>query len=285
MMRHVSRRDWLTLAAASWAGAWAGSRAWAAAVPAEPAWVAAMRAVHARFTGKPGTLAHFGDSITNSMAYWAPLQWSPRNLDERGTKALAAVKGHMVKEGWAGRGPQFGNEGGKTVRWALENVDGWLHKLTPEVAVVMFGTNDLGPIKEDEYAAKLRQVVQKCLDNGTVAILSTIPPKHGQAEKAARFAEVARTIAADLKVPLIDYHAEILKRRPDDWDGAATHKGARDVYDVPTLISADGVHPSNPKKWANDYSEEGLKNSGYGLRTYLTLLAYGEVIERVLKGK
>jgi len=52
---------------------------------------------------------------------------------------------------------------------------------------------------------------------------------------------------------------------------------------VATLISKDGVHPSNPKNFSGDYSEEGLKSNGFVLRNYLTLLAYGEVIEKVLK--
>ena len=51
-------------------------------------------------------------------------------------------------------------------------------------------------------------------------ILSTIPPRHGFAGKSAAFAEVARKVARELSVPLVDYHAEILKRRPNDWDGA-----------------------------------------------------------------
>ena len=79
---------------------------------------------------------------------------------------------------------------------------------------MMFGTNDVGALELAEYEAKTREVVQRCLDNGTILILSTIPPKHGQAEKAAVFAAAVRKIARDMKVPLTDYHAEILKRRP-----------------------------------------------------------------------
>jgi hypothetical protein len=56
-------------------------------------------------------------------------------------------------------------------------------------------------------------------------------------------------------------------------------------YDVPTLISRDGVHPSNPRKYAGDYSPEGLRNNGYVLRSYLALMKYAEVIEKVLPGK
>lgn len=248
-----------------------------------PAWVAPMRAVHAKFTGKPGTFAQFGDSITVTFAYWAPLQYDRRNLDEPGQRAWRLVNAHMLKDCWRWKGPEFGSDGGKTITWADQHVDAWLKKLNPEAALIMFGTNDLTQLKPEQYDAGLRSVVKKCLDNGTVVILSTIPPRHGQLEKSKEFAEIARKAAADLKVPLIDYQAETLNRRPTDWDGAEQFKNARDVYDVPTPISADGVHPSAPKKYANDYAEEALKSSGYNLRTYLTLTAYADVISQVLR--
>jgi hypothetical protein len=86
-------------------------------------------------------------------------------------------------------------------------------------------------------------------------------------------------------VPVVDYFEAILSRRPDDWDGSLPQFGGGkgDVYDVPTLIAGDGIHPSNPRRFAGDYSEAGLRSSGYGLRNYLTLLGYAEVIERVLR--
>jgi lysophospholipase L1-like esterase len=242
-----------------------------------------MREVHAKFTGKAGTFAQFGDSITVTFAYWAPLQYERKNLDDAGRRAWERVSGHMIKECWRWKGAEFGSDGGKTVRWAEQHVDEWLKKLNPEVALIMFGTNDLNSLKAEEYEAGLRAVVTKCLANGTVVILSTIPPRHGQVEKSKQFADIARKVAGDLKVPLVDYQAEILKRRPTNWDGAETFKGAKDVYDVPTLVSGDGVHPSAPKEFANDYSEKALSSGGYNLRTYLTLTAYADVIASVLR--
>ena len=148
-----------------------------------PAWVAPMKKVHARFTGRPGTFALFGDSITVSLAFWAPLQGNPKGLDPEGDAALKLVKGYMRPECWRDwRGPEYGNNGSMTIRWADENVAKWLHKLNPEVALIMFGTNDLTAVPLDEYEKKTRAVVQKCLDNGTVVILSTIPPRSGLLE-------------------------------------------------------------------------------------------------------
>jgi len=83
-----------------------------------------------------------------------------------------------------------------------------------------------------------------------------------------------------MRVPLIDYQAAILERRPTDWDGAMEEFAAYEGYDVPTLICRDGIHPSNPQKWADDYSPQGLAHSGYVLRNYLTLAKYAEVLRK-----
>jgi hypothetical protein len=250
--------------------------------PKTPPWVAPMRKVHDKFTGQKGTFALFGDSITVSLAFWAGLPSAHKNLSPEGESALKLVEAHMKKECWRDwRGPAFGNEGGMTIRWAHDNVDAWLKKLNPETALIMFGTNDLGSVPIEEYESKLRTVVRRCLDNGTVVILSTIPPRSGMLEKTRRYSDVVRKVARELGVPLCDYFAECLARRPDDWDGAAEKFKEFKDYDVPTLISRDGVHPSNPAGFAGDYSAEGLKSNGFGLRNYVTLLSYAEVIRQV----
>jgi len=155
-----------------------------------------------------------------------------------------------------------------TIRWADKNIEGWLKRLNPEIALIMFGTNDLNSVGIDEYTEKTRQVVRKCLDNGTVVILSTIPPRHRMAEKSALYAGAVRQIARSMKVPLTDFYAEVLKRRPDDWDGAAEEFSQYKGYDVPTLLARDGVHPSHPKQYRGDYSAEALKCCGFSLRNY-----------------
>jgi len=253
-----------------------------------PDWAEAMNQVHGRFKGTPGTLAHFGDSITVTMAYWSPLAGQPKNMPPEMAAAHELVKKYMKPECWSKwKGPGFGSNGSMTIRWAHDNIDRWLEKLNPEVALIMFGTNDMGEVPLKEYEEKTRAVVARCLKNGTVVILSTIPPRAGRLEQARQYAEVVRRIAREEKVPLIDYFAEIVKRRPDDWNGALPKfkedKGKPgNEYEVPTLIARDGVHPSNPSKY-RDYSEESLRSNGYALRNYLSLLAYAEVIRKVLQ--
>ncbi len=246
-------------------------------------WVQAMKQVHTRFTGEPGTFAQFGDSITASRAFWFTMRYNRKNAPPRMAEAFEVVNGYMLEDCWDRKGPEYGNQGQMTIRWAHQNVETWLKELNPEVAIIMFGTNDLNDLALQEYGVKTREVVTKCLNNGTIVILSTIPPRHGRAEKAAAFTRAVRKIATELKAPLTDYHAEILKRRPEDWDGALEKFSQYRGYDVPTLISRDGVHPSNPEKYRGDYSAEGLKHNGYCLRNFLVLLKYAEVIEGCLR--
>jgi GDSL-like Lipase/Acylhydrolase family len=248
-------------------------------------WRGEVVRVHARFHGRPGTFAQFGDSITESLAFWAPLKHARKNASPEMERAFRMVDARLRPECWREwKGSEFGNQGGRTIGWAADNVGVWLNRLNPEVAVVMFGTNDLRDLGVDAYRNRLRSVVRKCLDRGTVVILSTIPPRHGFERKAAQFAEAARKIALDLSVPLVDYHAEILKRRPDDWDGAIDAFKDFEGHEVPTLLARDGVHPSTPRTYQDDYSEQALASHGYGLRSYLVLMKYAEVIEALTAG-
>ncbi len=248
----------------------------------EPSWAAPMREAHARFQGRKGTLALFGDSITVSLAFWAGLPHDRKNASREMEEAFATVNAYLRPECWREwRGPEYGNEGSTTVRWAHANVARWLEKLDPEAAVIMFGTNDLGELEAGEYRTKLKEIVARCLEHGTVPILSTAPPRSGFAAKAEAFAAAARQVAREARVPLMDYHAEILRRRPEDWDGSLEKFKEWKDYDVPTLISRDGVHPSHPAKYQGDYSEEALRSCGFSLRSYLVLLKYAEVLDRL----
>ena len=149
-----------------------------------PGWVGPMRKVHARCSGDPGTFAQFGDSIADSRAFWFSLKWKRGNASEEMLADFELVRGHMFDDCWDRKGAGYGNQSGQTIRWASKNVDHWLRQWNPEAAILMFGT---------------------------------IPPRHGREEKAAEFAAAARRVAKKLQVPLTDFHAEILRRRADDW--------------------------------------------------------------------
>ena len=251
----------------------------------DKAWIEPMRKVHARFGGAPGMLAQFGDSITFSAAFWSPLSVQPKNMNPDVQAKYEMAKARLKPECLNQKGPSFGNQGSMTIQWARDNISNWLNTLNPEVAVIMFGSNDVAQgMTADEYEKAAREVVAACLTNGTVVLLTTAPPQSTRMQKCMEFAATIRRLASDLHVPLVDYCNEILARRPFDWDGASAEfkNSPASTYEVPTLISKDGVHPSNPQAYLNDFSEEALASNGYGLRNYLTMIAYANLIREVL---
>ena len=59
----------------------------------------------------------------------------------------------------------------------------------------------------------------------------------------------------------------MLSRQPETWD---------------KKLMGDSLHPSYRSPWKNDFTDEGLANSGYTLRNYLTMMLYADIIEKVL---
>jgi len=239
-----------------------------------PYWLGPMADVHQRFDGTPGYVAQFGDSITFSMAFWACFEWADPTPFIR-DDGLPRKPGHMrwrdVIKGARAKGGSYGNYSGWRVGDLLGVQDGVLARYRPEVAIVMIGTNDISGGKVPEmYRAGVETVVGKCMDAGCVPILNTIPPRRGRMLAVEAANAILRDVARSHGVPLVDYCAEILSRRPDGvWDG--------------TLISKDGVHPSGGK--TADFSPENLSNSGYALRTWLNFLMFREVYFRILGGE
>ena len=91
-----------------------------------PDWVSAMRKVHAKYDGKPGIFAQFGDSITDSRAFWSSVRYKRVNASPEVVKAFQLVSSRMIEDCWDRKGPANGNQGGRTIRWAHRNVSTWL---------------------------------------------------------------------------------------------------------------------------------------------------------------
>ncbi len=252
-------------------------------------WVTPMRHVHADYQARDGvparegTIAQFGDSITITMAFFEPMRYAHVNVSPADQVKLDWLRSYNHEWGLSWK---FAS-GGTTVSWGLEHMDGWLGANNPEVGLIMWGTNDLyqGP-SPPRYTDYLRAIVRKCKDRGTVPILYTIPPSHSWDEAA--WVQAAREVAASERIPLIDYHLEIVTRRPHDpptdtWDGADPMWSGYSGYEVPTLIACDGVHPSNWSAGRGNFDEdEGLNKNGFTLRNHMTLQKLYEVYEEVL---
>ncbi len=150
------------------------------------------------------------------------------------------------------------------------------------------------PTSDPTDLAIVQQRVDEFIAAGIMPILSTIPPrKPGVGADynevyAKPFNAALRLLAQANSLPLIDYYVEILLRRPEDsW--------------IFTLIGKvgppeDGVHPtggvngffakSDPYASGGDpvthTTGEAALNSGYLLRTWLTLQKMKEIKLKVI---
>lgn len=239
---------------------------------ADPYWFDAMRKVNDAFDGNPGYVAQFGDSITYSMAFWNPISWM--EPDEYLTKDDGLPKRPGDKQwrnalkGFSAKGPSQGNYSGWRVDSLLERVPEVLARENPEVALVMIGTNDTGSKGPPaDFGPKLEALLTKILEAHCIPVLNTIPPKRGSEAGVELANGVIRELALKMKVPLVDYHAEILRRQPgESWFG--------------TLISKDGTHPSGGE--VGDFSEANLSTCGYALRTWMNFLVVRQLYFRIL---
>ena len=249
-------------------------------------YVEPMKKVAAKFGGKEGVVLHLGDSITYANGYsgWARYgkgktpqdaavcKWMHTGedndldgfflcrVDRPGGRSDTACSGIKSDEYLAG---------GKSGMPSLADI---VKKYNPQIAVVMLGTNDVtGGKAVAEYKANMGRIVDALTANGTVPILSTIPPYPGKEEAAKTFNAALADLVKEKHVPLIDFWGEVMKRRPTDWNG--------------TLLGKNDVHPTNEQGGANPGSEpteENLKNSGLLLRGWLSVRKIGEVKEQVI---
>ncbi|MCC6444267.1 MAG: SGNH/GDSL hydrolase family protein [Armatimonadetes bacterium] len=280
---HKSRWLWIGWAACLWAGA-AGN------VPLlREGWDygKAMRKGAARFTGKAGVVIHIGDSITyaNPYSQWARggkgktsgdeaiCRWMRTGADDDTDgwhlcsvdlpegRSATAVGGIRIDEYLAG---------GKAGIPPLAEV---VKKYNPQIAVLMLGTNDITAGRPlAAYKADMAKAVDILLANGTIPILSTLPPYPGKEETAVAFNAALKEIGRAKRIPMIDYWGEIIKRRPADWNG--------------TLLSRDDVHPTASQGGTapdSEPTEENLRNSGYLLRGWLSVQKIAEVKSRVIR--
>lgn len=242
----------------------------------------AMRKVAARGSGKPGVVLHVGDSITyaNPYSQWAK-SGAGKTDEDRATLNWMHTGKENNTDGWylASYDHPAGNRSytacsgisldellaGGTRRMApLVDI---LNEYRPQVVVLLIGTNDVSKNRPlASYVNDMIKTLDLMTDKGIVPVLTTIPPHYLQPELARSYNRELRRLARERMLPLIDYEAEILKRRPTDWNG--------------TLMVKDDVHPSATNGATTPTSEptaENLSRSGYLLRGWLTVQKLTEI--------
>ena len=158
----------------------------------------------------------------------------------------------------------------------------WSKNNSPHLAFIQLGTNDImrgikagdgkSPVPHkdltkygsDTGANILARMIEDLQKLNIQACLITIPPCKDIAPKVDEWNGMLKDLAKKYSLPVLDFHGEIMRRRPDDtWKG--------------TLLAKDNVHPSYKSetyKASSDPYENGgaaLSEVGYLLRSWLII--------------
>jgi len=226
----------------------------------------AMKKVNDSFTGVDHSFAGFGDSITASFAWVLDMTWR----DQDHSPAWRTSGSYVFTQ----RGPEHCSQGGWRTTNAVGDLDGQCpptvieYALThdrPEVATIMFGTNDVVNVPTDVYAENLAFIVDKCLEHHCVPILCvptryTWKKRDGEMFDVTRFFPEIRRIARERNLPLLDLD-KLFENEPD-----------------PLSLFSDGVHPNNSK----DSGPYQLNDHrfGYNIINHAIYQVYRALIDR-----
>ena len=243
-------------------------------------YVAAMKEVAAKFKGTPGVVVLLGDSITyaNPNTAWAfsgqgqsPevkafLKWS--HAGDGGDKdgwTAAKVDVENGRSHTASSGITTGQylAGGQHGLPPLADI---IKKFNPQMAIYMLGTNDVSQgIAPAAAMANVEKALDALMANGTIPILSTIPPMKAKMAQAEAYNAELKKLAEKKKVPLLDLYGEMKAVSAD-----------------PTVFldPGDGVHlTANASNAAP--TPDNFKKSGYLCRCYFNVKKAMEVKEKL----
>lgn len=135
----------------------------------------------------------------------------------------------------------------------------------PAVALIMIGTNDAPAYPADQYGERLRRIVETCIQNNVVPVLSTLPPRAQYNDNIIAYNQVITAMAQNYGVPLTDLYSALVNL-PDHGYGP------------------DGIHLSVPPGGAGatvDFTSDNLQY-GTTVRNLTTLQVLDMVWRQVL---
>lgn len=247
----------------------------------------AMKAVAAKFKGTAGVFLHIGDSITyaNQNTRWAgKMNCGGGTAEEQAFAKWTHAGDRNEKDGWflaytdcpgnrsetacSGiRADQY-NQGGKSGMAPLADI---VKKYNPQIALYMLGTNDISAGRAvDAYIKDVEAAMDVLLANGTIPILSTLPPYRGKESVVDGYNKALRELAKKKKLPLLDLNEEMKARA-----GADAEKN---------YLCPDGIHLSNEPA-GGPPTVENLAKCGYLLRCYTAVVKGMDVKAAVVDAK
>jgi hypothetical protein len=214
-------------------------------IPLSEAVTEQLQAIFARgqlLGNQANVFAKVGDSITVSQNFLYGFGLGSYNLGEYSYlqsvvdfygQAIARDSNSFANtslaaaEGWAAWAVLDASMGDEIACPGVRPLNCEYNSLRPSVALIMFGTNDVGYRTEEDYYADLSAIVAISIEQGIIPVLSTIPNRPDQAERVIRFNEIVRQIANENAIPLMDFYSATI---------TLPNSG----------LSFDNLHPSSP---------------------------------------
>lgn len=194
---------------------------------------------------RDNVFAKVGDSITVNPNFMYPFGEGNYNLGTFGS--LQPVIDHYLagRIGTRGENPFIRESRAAGIGWAAASVfsprmvegtdclpnetplDCEYRETQPSVALIMFGTNDLGYVPPEVYRYNLNRIVEISAARGIIPVLSTIPERRDYEEATVLFNNIVREVALAQRVPLWDYYSAMatLPDRGLTWDGVHPSDG------------------------------------------------------------
>jgi hypothetical protein len=165
-------------------------------------------------------------------------------------------------------------ESGRTASWAVSGdpspLDQEIGVVSPLFAVIMFGTNDIRWWEDDHYVMSwivehLLEIVDQCVDDGIVPIITAPPPQAGYELKMLTLSHLVRALAQARQVPFVDYHRAMMPL-PDHG------------------LGRDGVHPNVYQwNWMCHLTPAGLQQ-GTNMHNLVAMQALDRALRATLLG-
>ena len=186
-----------------------------------------------------------GDSITQGAHHTRGYRGYVEHFHERMRWELRRVGDCVINTGVSGH----------TAGDVLADFDSRVARFRPDVVIAMLGTNDAvgGPGGREDYRRNLTALAARVRAMGAAPLLQTPPPidSVNAPERAdlSAYADVARQVAAELAIQVVDHHAHWLRCGfGRQFRNDALHPNARGHLEVAKKLFADlGVFdPASP---------------------------------------
>jgi lysophospholipase L1-like esterase len=254
---------------------------------------------------KPRVFGLVGDSMTVSGAFMRPLT-DPKQTrlspQIEATLWSDVAKGSIIEwyrgeevERFSGRfrdsftATRAAKVGARTL-WAAEGgamspIGNMVKRLSPAVAIVLFGGNDaayrIGPLDQlaDRFEADLGRVIDQLEEAGVIPVLNTIA-RHGDSPGYRNCGSERQM--SDWRMAV---QTNVLSARAAEM-ACKRHLPLLDVRHamdsaVNMGVGNDGVHPSYFARGPGVMDAQGLR-CGYNVRNYVTMRMLAQVVDEVL---